>query len=101
MSGPRLTGRRVLVVGAGTQPSDDPDAPVGNGRAIAVTAAREGATVVCADRDRSAADETVRWVDGEGGVATALVGDITVEEDCRALVGGAADTDPLDGLVLN
>src|SRR5437588_287263 len=36
MSGPRLTGRRVLVVGAGTQRSDDPDAPVGNGRAIAV-----------------------------------------------------------------
>ena len=41
------------MVGAGTQPSDDPDAPIGNGRAIAVTAAREGASVVCVDIDRT------------------------------------------------
>ena len=33
---PRLEGKTVLVVGAGTQRSDDPEAPVGNGRAIAV-----------------------------------------------------------------
>jgi len=46
-----LDGRRVLVVGAGTQPSGDPDAPVGNGRAISVLAAEEGATLICADRD--------------------------------------------------
>ena len=56
MSPARLEGRRLLVVGAGTQPSDDADAPVGNGRAIAVLAAREGAAVVCADRDREAAE---------------------------------------------
>ena len=31
VSEPRLAGRRVLVVGAGTQPSDEADAPVGNG----------------------------------------------------------------------
>ena len=30
----RLAGRRILVVGAGTQPCDDADAPLGNGRAI-------------------------------------------------------------------
>ena len=30
----RLTGRRVLVVGAGTRPSPEPDPPLGNGRAI-------------------------------------------------------------------
>jgi NAD(P)-dependent dehydrogenase (short-subunit alcohol dehydrogenase family) len=47
----RLAGRRVLVVGAGTRPSPEPDPPIGNGRAIAVLAAREGAAVVCADRD--------------------------------------------------
>ena len=34
-----LDGRRVLVVGAGTRPWPEPDAPVGNGRAIAVVAA--------------------------------------------------------------
>ncbi|MGQ5638901.1 MULTISPECIES: hypothetical protein [unclassified Streptomyces] len=43
-----LAGRNVLVVGAGTRPSDDPGAPVGNGRAVAVLAAREGASVACA-----------------------------------------------------
>ena len=38
-----LTGRRV--VGAGTRPSPEPDPPLGNGRAISVLAAREGAAV--------------------------------------------------------
>ena len=47
----RLEGRKILVVGAGTRSSGDPDAPPGNGRAISVTAAREGATVACADID--------------------------------------------------
>jgi len=68
----RLAGRRVLVVGAGTQPSDDPDAPVGNGRAIAVLAAREGASILCADRDRDAAERTAGWIDDEGGTAEVL-----------------------------
>ena len=44
----RLAGRRVLVVGAGTRHTDDPDAPIGNGRAIATLAAREGAMVAFA-----------------------------------------------------
>ena len=98
MSGPRLAGRRVLVVGAGTQPSDDPDAPVGNGRAIAVLAAREGAAVVCADRERKAAEETAAWIARDGGEADVLVGDVADEEACARLV---LDAGALDGLVLN
>lgn len=102
MSGSRLPERRVLVVGAGTQPSDDPDAPVGNGRAIAVLAAREGATVACADRDRAGAEQTAAWIGQEGGVATVLVGDVTSEEECAAIVhGAAAGLGGLDGVVLN
>jgi NAD(P)-dependent dehydrogenase (short-subunit alcohol dehydrogenase family) len=89
----------VLVVGAGTQPSDEPDPPVGNGRAIAVLAAREGAEVVCADRDRAAAEETAAWIDREEGKATVEVADVTSEDDCAALV--AATGAGLDGLVLN
>jgi len=58
----RLVGKRVLVVGAGTRPSPEPDAPLGNGRAIAKLAAREGASVACADVDRAAAEETARLV---------------------------------------
>jgi NAD(P)-dependent dehydrogenase (short-subunit alcohol dehydrogenase family) len=96
----RLAGRRVLVVGAGTQPSDDPDAPVGNGRAIAVLAAREGASIVCADRDRDAAERTAGWIRDEGGTAEVLVGDVASEEHCAELVAQAA-AEPLDGLVLN
>jgi NAD(P)-dependent dehydrogenase (short-subunit alcohol dehydrogenase family) len=101
MSEPRLAGRRVLVVGAGTRHSDEPDAPVGNGRAIAVLAAREGAAVVVvADRDREAAEETASWIDREGGSSLVIVGDVTSEEDCAALVAAATEGG-LDGLVLN
>jgi len=73
---------------------------VGNGRAIAVSAAREGAAVVCADRDRSAAEETAAWIEGEGGSAAVVVGDVGTEEGCIALVGEAAEGG-LDGVVLN
>jgi NAD(P)-dependent dehydrogenase (short-subunit alcohol dehydrogenase family) len=55
----RLAGRRVLVVGAGTRPSPEPDPPIGNGRAISVLAAREGAAVACADRDARGPDTAV------------------------------------------
>jgi NAD(P)-dependent dehydrogenase (short-subunit alcohol dehydrogenase family) len=87
-------------VGAGTQPSDDADAPVGNGRAIAVLTAREGASVVCADRDPEAAERTATWIRDEGGTAEVIVGDVASEDDCAELVARAA-ADPLDGLVLN
>jgi NAD(P)-dependent dehydrogenase (short-subunit alcohol dehydrogenase family) len=96
----RLDGRTVLVVGAGTQPSSDDDAPVGNGRAISVLAAREGASVICADRDRSAAEETAAWIEKDGGRATVVVGDVTAESDCAAIVASAA-SDGCDALVLN
>jgi NAD(P)-dependent dehydrogenase (short-subunit alcohol dehydrogenase family) len=100
VTGPRLAGKRVLVVGAGTQSGGDPEAPVGNGRAISVVAAREGARVVCADRDEGAAQETAAWIQREDGDASVLSVDVTLEESCRALVAAAA-SDGLDGLVLN
>jgi NAD(P)-dependent dehydrogenase (short-subunit alcohol dehydrogenase family) len=96
MSGPRLEGKRVLVVGAGTQRSDDPDAPIGNGRAIAVLAAREGASVVCADRDGDSAEETAAMITDAGGVASVVVADVSSEDDCIALA-----SERMDGLVLN
>jgi NAD(P)-dependent dehydrogenase (short-subunit alcohol dehydrogenase family) len=92
----RLDGKRVVVVGAGTQRTDDPDAAIGNGRAIAVLAAREGATVTCVDRDGAAAEETAAMITAEGGDATVVVADVVREEDCAAIA-----QDPMDGLVLN
>jgi len=99
----RLAGRRVLVVGAGTRPlPDDPEPPVGNGRAIALLAAREGAAVACADRDEASAGDTAGRIQAEGGRAGVLVADVTDDDACSRLVTGALDfLGGLDGLVLN
>ena len=97
-----LAGRKVLVVGAGTRPSDDPDAPVGNGRAIAIVAGRAGATVACADIDEDAAARTAALVEAEGATAHVLAADVTDADACAGLIeASAAAMDGLDGLVLN
>jgi NAD(P)-dependent dehydrogenase (short-subunit alcohol dehydrogenase family) len=98
----RLAGRRVLVVGAGTRSSDDPGAPPGNGRAIAVLAAREGAAVACADKDRAAAEVTAGQVRAEGSAAEVVLADVSEPAACAAVVTeSAAALGGLDGLVLN
>ncbi|MFF5207299.1 SDR family NAD(P)-dependent oxidoreductase [Streptosporangium sp. NPDC000396] len=94
----RLVGRRVLVVGAGTRPSSDPEPPVGNGRAIAIEAARQGAAVVCADLDEGSATETAELVTREGGRAEVITVDLADGDACEALAGRAG---PVDGIVLN
>jgi NAD(P)-dependent dehydrogenase (short-subunit alcohol dehydrogenase family) len=98
----RLPGRRIVVIGAGTRRSDDPDAPIGNGRAISVLAAREGAAVACVDRDRDAAEETARLVAAEGGTAVVVAGDVADEDACARVVAESADAlGGIDGLVCN
>jgi NAD(P)-dependent dehydrogenase (short-subunit alcohol dehydrogenase family) len=97
---PLLQGRCITVVGAGTQPSRDQDAPVGNGRAIAIRAAREGATVVCVDRDEESVEETWRLITEEGGKAAVVISDVTTEEGCRVALDEEGGLAP-DGIVLN
>src|ERR1700689_1475645 len=98
----RLAGRRVLVVGAGPRPSPEPDPPVGNGRAISVLAAREGAAVACADRDAGAAEVTAALVRGEGQIAAVVLADVASPGACSSVVAeSAAALGGLDGLVLN
>src|SRR5438874_1937588 len=93
-----LDGRRIAVVGAGTRRSDDPDAPMGNGRAISVLAAQAGAAVACIDVDRDAAEETSKMAGG----GPVIVADVAREEDCAALVAASREgLGGLDGLVLN
>ncbi|MFB9877551.1 SDR family NAD(P)-dependent oxidoreductase [Planobispora siamensis] len=94
----RLVGKRVLVVGAGTRPSSEPDAPPGNGRAIAVEAARQGAAVVCADVDDKSAAETAEWITREGGRAEVVAVDLADGDACEALAGRVG---AVDGIVLN
>ena len=98
----RLMGRRVLVVGAGTRPSPEPDPPIGNGRAISVLAAREGAAVACADRDAGAAESTAALVRDEGQIAAVVLADVASPDACASVVAeSAAALGGIDGLVLN
>ena len=57
MSG-RLENKTAVVVGAGQTPGET----IGNGRAMALLFAREGAQVLCVDRLQERAEETAaRW----------------------------------------
>jgi NAD(P)-dependent dehydrogenase (short-subunit alcohol dehydrogenase family) len=100
--GQRLCGRKILVVGAGQRNVVDTDPPIGNGRAISVLFAREGATVVCLDSNKDAAEATVAQIKAEGGNAIPYVFDVRnnegitkVVDDAKSLLGGQ-----LDGMVL-
>ena len=90
------------MVGAGTAPGPGDEQPIGNGRAMAVLAAREGAVVTCVDRDEAAAAATAAWITGEGGTASVVVADVAQPEACESLVADAmAAMGGIDGLVLN
>jgi NAD(P)-dependent dehydrogenase (short-subunit alcohol dehydrogenase family) len=98
----RLAGRRILVVGAGTQASDESDPPPGNGQAIAILCAREGARVVCADKNEVAARTTQAKIESAGGEALTLVADVADAKSCDDLVLKADQLlGGLDGVVLN
>lgn len=98
----RMAGRRVLVVGGGQRMVVDANPPIGNGRAMTVLLAREGAQVACADRDLASAAASVDWVRREGGVAHALQADVASPAEIERLVREAAERlGGLDGLVLN
>ena len=72
-----MAGRRVVVVGGGQTNFQLEDQPIGNGRALAILVAREGAHVVVVDRDESSANDTVELIRAEGGVAVSLVADVS------------------------
>ena len=83
----RLQGKTALVVGAGQTPGET----IGNGRAIAVLFAREGARVVCADRDAGRAEETAAMIRAEGGEAQVLQADVSKAAEVEAMVAAAKD----------
>src|SRR6476620_11437747 len=98
----RMAGRRVVVVGAGQTDYTLEDQPIGNGRAISILLAREGARIVAVDRDAAAAARTVELICKAGGEALAVVADVAepaaaddMVERSRQWLGG------IDGLVYN
>jgi len=77
----RLKGKVAMVIGAG---SIGPG--WGNGKATAVTFAREGAQVFCVDRNPAAVDETVGIITKEGGKAMAFTADVSKAAEVEAMV---------------
>lgn len=98
----RLEGRRILVVGGGQRTFDAATDPVGNGRAMCVLFAREGAQVAVADINLESARETLDLIQAGGGEGVAIAADVTSEPDViRMVKEAAAALGGLDGLVLN
>jgi NAD(P)-dependent dehydrogenase (short-subunit alcohol dehydrogenase family) len=85
-----LQDKVVVVTGVGP----------GLGRSMALAAADDGARVVCVARTAAFVEEVADEINGRGGEALAVPGDITSAEDCARV---ASETDArfgrLDGLV--
>jgi len=91
----RLENKTALIVGAGQSPGET----VGNGRAVALLFAREGATITCVDRSLEAAEETAALVRAEGGTAYSYAADITEEAQiAKAVAAAEADMGRIDVL---
>ena len=98
----RMAGRRVVVVGAGQTEYDLEDQPIGNGRAISMLLAREGARVVAVDRDAAAAERTVELISDAGGEAITIVWDAADPDAANTMVEQSLQwAGGIDGLVYN
>ena len=73
-----LKNKIAIVTGAGS----------GIGEAIAITFAREGASVVISDVDMDGANRVLNLVKNEGGVGVALKCDVSSQSACEKLVQG-------------
>ena len=94
----RLKGKSAIVVGAGQTPGTT----IGNGRAMAILFAREGADVLCVDRDGARAAETVQMIEKEGGSATSFEANTTKTGAADAIIATARNRfERIDILVNN
>lgn len=78
----QLEGKVALITGASS----------GIGRAAAIVLAQRGAKIVAAARRQSELDEVVAEITAHGGIAAAIVVDVTREADIIAMVQFAVDT---------
>lgn len=79
--GKRLSGKTAIVVGAGQTSGDT----IGNGRAISILFAREGAKVMLVDCRHESAEETRAMIEADGGEAFVFEADVTRPQDCRQI----------------
>lgn len=88
----RLDGKTAVVTGAGS----------GMGEAIAKLYAKEGANVVVADMNEETLKSVVESIEADGGKATAVVANVTKQEDVDSMIKTAVDNyGSLDILVNN
>ena len=77
----KLANRVCVVVGAGQTPGET----IGNGRAAAITYAREGAKLLLVDHIEERVAETQAMIAEEGFEALTLVADVTEEAGCKSI----------------
>lgn len=82
----RLRDKVAIITGSGSLGEG-----WGNGKAMSVLFAREGARVVGVDIDAVAANATQRIIDREGGVGRAVVADVTRADDVERVVATALE----------
>ncbi len=98
----RLAGRRILIVGAGQQDHGVEDPPIGNGRAMAVLFASEGAALTLADLDAASLEATEALVREQGGECAGVLADAAEEAGIEAMFERARGAfGGVDGLVMN
>ena len=87
----RLQGKTAVVVGGGQQPGRT----IGNGRATAITFAREGANVLLVDRDGESVEQTRQLIEDDeivterGGRSSVLVADVATDDGPQTIVDHA------------
>ncbi|WP_052181636.1 SDR family NAD(P)-dependent oxidoreductase [Cupriavidus sp. GA3-3] len=81
----RLAGKVAIVVGAGSSGAD-----VSNGSAAAIVYAREGARVLCVDRDTAAAQRVVKQIRETGGNALPFEADVCSKDQLAAMASYCA-----------
>ncbi len=81
----RLEGKTAVIVGAGQSPGET----LGNGRAMALLFASEGARVLCVDRIGDRAEETAAMILEAGGEASAMQADVTRAAEVAEIIAQA------------